>query len=395
MNTDHETKIHKGQMRIHSTSVLIVGAGGLGCPAAAYLAGAGFKTIGLVDGDTVEVSNLHRQILHSISTNGLWKVDSAIQNLRRLNPNVNYQAHREHLTPENSAGIVSQYDIVLDCTDRPSSRYLISDICVLLQKPLVSASALKTDGQLMVLNHPAKPQGSETGGPCYRCIFPKPPPADQVVSCGDGGIIGPVVGVMGVLQALETIKLVAKGLNESDPNAKPSLLLFSSNGASTFRSVRLRPKRPDCFACSSKAGLTLESLSSGSMDYVAFCGAASPVKLVSPEEQISATDLAEAKANGRSHILLDVRDRTQYDICHIDDSINVPISSFQGSKEPNAWIPEDAAPDAPVYVLCRMGNDSQIITKKLKESALGRPVFDIKGGLKAWKEEVDNTWPEY
>lgn len=200
---------------------------------------------------------------------------------------------------------------------------------------------------------------------------------------------------MGVLQALETIKLVAKGLNESDPDAKPSLLLFSANEASTFRSVRLRPKRPNCFACSSKAGLTLESLSSGSMDYVAFCGAASPVKLVSPEEQISATDLAKAKANGRSHILLDVRDRTQYDICHIDNSINVPFSSFQGSKDPTAWIPEDTALDAPVYVLCRMGNDSQIITKKLKESALGRPVFDIKGGLKAWKEEVDNTWPEY
>lgn len=385
-----------GQMRIHSTSVLIVGAGGLGCPAAAYLAGAGFKTIGLVDGDTVEVSNLHRQILHSTATTGLWKVDSAIQSLGRLNTNVNYQAHREHLTPENSAGIVSRYDVVLDCTDRPSSRYLISDICVLLQKPLVSASALKTDGQLMVLNHPAKPQGSLTGGPCYRCIFPKPPPADQVVSCGDGGIIGPVVGVMGVLQALEAIKLVAKGLNESDPNAKTSLLLFSANDASTFRTVRLRPKRPDCFACSSKAGLTLESLSSGSMDYVAFCGAASRVELVSTEEQISATELAKAKNEGRHHVLLDVRDRTQFDICHIDGSINVPFSSFQGSKEPTSWIPEDAAPNTPVYVLCKMGNDSQIITKKLKEGAMGdRPVFDIRGGLKAWKEEVDITWPEY
>lgn len=391
-------------MRIHSTSVLIVGAGGLGCPAAAYLAGAGFKTIGLVDGDTVEVSNLHRQILHSTATIGLWKVDSAISNLRRLNANVNYQAHREHLTPENSAGIVSQYDIVLDCTDRPSSRYLISDICVLLQKPLVSASALKTDGQLMVLNHPAKPQG-ETGGPCYRCIFPKPPPADQVVSCGDGGIIGPVVGVMGVLQALETIKLVVRGLGETDsvdakPAPSPSLLLFSANGTSTFRSVRLRPKRQDCFACSAKAGLTLKSLSSGSLDYVAFCGAASPAKLVSPEEQITATELAKLRNSGRSHVLLDVRDKTQYDICHIEGSINVLFSSFQGNKEKDSsWIPDGTPPDAPIYVLCRLGNDSQLVTKKLKQGATGgkdgRQIFDIKGGLKAWKEEVDNTWPEY
>ena len=255
-------------------------------------------------------SNLHRQILHSTATTGMWKVDSAIQNLRRLNPNVEYRAYREHLTPENSKGIVEKYDIVLDCTDRPSSRYLISDICVLLQKPLVSASALKTDGQLMALNYPAKPQGSETGGPCYRCIFPKPPPADQVVNCGDGGIIGPVVGAMGVLQALETIKLAAKGLNDVDSSdVKPTLLLFSSNGPSTFRSVRLRPKRSDCFACSSKAGLTLKSLSCGSMDYVAFCGSAAPVKLVSPEEQISATELAKCRSEGRSHILLDVRDR--------------------------------------------------------------------------------------
>lgn len=387
-------------MRIHSTSVLVVGAGGLGCPAAAYLAGAGFKAIGLVDGDTVEVSNLHRQILHSTATTGMWKVDSAIQNLRRLNPNIDYHAYREHLTPENSASIVSQYDIVLDCTDRPSSRYLISDICVLLQKPLVSASALKTDGQLMVLNRPAKAQGSEIGGPCYRCIFPKPPPADQVVSCGDGGIIGPVVGVMGVLQALETIKLVARGLKEADSaDAKPespSLLLFSANGATTFRSVRLRPKRPDCFACSATAGLTLESLSSGSMDYVAFCGFASPVELVSPEEQITATELAKIRDLGSQHVLLDVRDKTQYDICHIDGSVNVPISKFEGNKDADdSWLPDDAPSGAPIYVLCRMGNDSQRITKKLKDLAIGREVFDIKGGLKSWKEEVDNTWPEY
>ncbi len=366
------------------------------------MAGAGFKTLGLVDGDTVDISNLHRQILHNTTTTGLWKVDSAISNLRKLNPNVNYQAHREHLTPENAPDIVSQYDIVLDCTDRPSSRYLISDICVLLQKPLVSASALKTEGQLIVLNYPAQPQGSETGGPCYRCIFPKPPPADQVVSCGDGGILGPVVGVMGVLQALEAIKLVVDGLKENASYyAKPSMLLLSANTNSPaqFRTIHMRLKRSDCFACSSKSSLSLQTLTSGSLDYVAFCGAATPVELLSPEEQISAKEYAHLSSQKTTHVLLDVRDKAQFDICHIDGSINVPFSAFQGSRDkPESLLPDDLPKDAPIYVLCRMGNDSQVIAKKLKDSGLtknGRQILDIKGGLRAWREEVDSTWPEY
>lgn len=370
------------------------------------------KTLGIVDGDTVEVSNLHRQILHNSSTIGLWKVDSAIQNLKGLNPSVEYKAYREHLSPENAADIVSNYDIVLDCTDHPKPRYLISDICVLLQKPLVSASALRTDGQLMVLNNPAKPQGSDSGGPCYRCIFPKPPPADQVVSCGDGGILGPVVGVMGVLQALEAIKLIVAGLKESDSSngvtadvktlPQPSLLLFSASSPSPFRTVRLRSRRPDCFACSAKAGLTAESLTSGSLDYVAFCGAASPVKLLAPEEQISAREYAKLREDKveAKHVLLDVREKVQFDICNIEGSINVPFSRLQGSKGTTyPWLPESLPADAPVYVVCRLGNDSQVITRKLKEGGLGgdgkRSILDVKGGLRAWKEEVDGSWPEY
>ncbi|KAL5345604.1 hypothetical protein ACLOAV_009358 [Pseudogymnoascus australis] len=403
----------QGQLRLHGASVLIVGAGGLGCPAAAYIAGAGVKTLGIVDGDTVEVSNLHRQILHCSSTVGLWKVDSAIHSLKGLNPNVEYRAYREHLSPENAADIVSHYDIVLDCTDHPKSRYLISDICVLLQKPLVSASALRTDGQLMILNYPAAPQGSTSGGPCYRCIFPKPPPANQVVSCGDGGILGPVVGVMGVLQAVEAIKLITAGLKvshtsddaelqESKVLPSPSLLLFSANSPSPFRTVRLRQRRPDCFACSAQAGLTPESLTSGSLDYVAFCGSAAPVNILSDEEQISAGQYSELRNGGskKEHVLLDVREKVQFDICHVGGSINVPFSKLQGNLDTTyPWLPETSPADAPIYVLCRLGNDSQVITKKLKESGLGdngkRPILDIKGGLRAWKKDVDSSWPEY
>ena len=204
----------------------------------------------------------------------------------RLNPHVNYVTHGDHLSPQNAEQIVGQYDLVLDCTDTPSSRYLISDICVLLQKPLVSASALRTDGQLIVLNSPPLAAGDSAGGPCYRCVFPKPPPAESVVSCGDGGILGPVVGVMGVLQAVEAIKLIVAGKlthglekNDVDGESSPaSMLLFSSNNSQPFRCVRLRSRRLACFACSKDSGLTLEGLRSGSLDYVLFCGLASPVQ---------------------------------------------------------------------------------------------------------------------
>ncbi|KAI1390116.1 adenylyltransferase [Hypoxylon trugodes] len=402
----------RGQLRLKSTAVLVIGAGGLGCPAAAYLAGAGVGTLGVVDGDTVEASNLHRQIAHSTSRVGMMKVDSLIEYCRGLNPNVPYAPHREHLTPQNAESIVSKYDVVLDCTDHPTSRYLISDICVLLQKPLVSASALRTDGQLIVLNNPPTAQGSKEGGPCYRCVFPKPPPADSVVSCGEGGILGPVVGVMGVLQALETIKLIAAGIKEeinSTPKEKvtPSLLLFSATSTTSFRSIRMRSRRPDCFACSSKSTLTLKELHSGSLDYVQFCGVTTPVNVLKPEERITATEYNAilAKQLDKTHLLLDVREKEHFDIGSISGAVNVPFSTLQsrgksitnGERLELEYIPDTLPPDAAIYVVCRVGNDSQLVTQKLKEMGLdkngGRFIGDIKGGMQAWKREVDNTMP--
>ncbi|PMD39531.1 molybdenum cofactor synthesis protein-like protein [Hyaloscypha variabilis F] len=399
----------QGQLRLKAASVLIVGAGGLGCPAAAYIAGAGVGTIGIVDGDVVETSNLHRQILHSTAKVGMKKVDSAISFLTSLNPNLRYIAHTEHLTPQNAREIVEKYDLVLDCTDHPTSRYLISDICVLLHKPLISASALRTDGQLIILNSPPLPAGDASGGPCYRCVFPKPPPAESVVSCGDGGILGPVVGTMGVLQALEAVKLITAGklrAAEGEKAAEASMLLFSANSNPPFRSVRLRARRPKCFACSAEGGLTLESLSSGSLDYVLFCGVTAPVKILRPEERIEASEYEKImeERKGKEHLLVDVREKVQFDICSIKGSINVPFSTVQGSRalapqgEKPPWIPESLAPDAPIYFVCRLGNDSQVVARKLKESGLdkeGRYIGDIKDGLKAWKEQVDSSWPEY
>ncbi|RDL40041.1 uncharacterized protein BP5553_00020 [Venustampulla echinocandica] len=397
----------QGQLRLKSASVLLVGAGGLGCPASVYLAGAGVGTIGIVDGDVVETSNLHRQILHNTSSVGMKKVDSVISYLKSLNSQIKYTAHATHLTPENAAEIVSSYDLVLDCTDHPTSRYLISDTCVLLQKPLVSASALKTEGQLIVLNCPPLPSGDEKGGPCYRCVFPKPPPAESVVSCGDGGIIGPVVGVMGVMQALEAIKVITEGRLGGDlmraEQRSNTMLLFAANGNPQFRSLKMRGRNPKCLACSANAAMTLETLKA--MDYAFFCGVAAPVSILGPEMRIEAREYEGMRLEGRQHLLVDVRDKVQFDICSIDGSLNVPFSTFQGNRalvqagECPSWLSMTLSPDAPIYVVCRLGNDSQVVAKKLQDSGLDkngtREIRDIKGGLRAWKQQVDSSWPEY
>ncbi|KAI0411511.1 ThiF family protein [Xylaria grammica] len=402
----------RGQLRLKSAAVLVVGAGGLGCPAAAYLAGAGVGTLGVVDGDTVEISNLHRQIAHNTARVGMKKVHSLIQYCQGLNPEVKYVGYDEHLTPQNAEDVVSAYDVVLDCTDHPTSRYLISDICVLLGKPLVSASALRTDGQLIVLNNPPASQGSADGGPCYRCVFPKPPPADSVVSCGEGGILGPVVGVMGVLQALEAIKLIAAGIGEENGSipkepVTPSLLLFSANSSTPFRSIRMRGRRSNCFACSASSTLTLKELKAGSLDYVQFCGVTQPINILQPDERISATyykSILASGTEGRS-LLLDVREKEHFDVAQIPGAINIPFSTFQTKSRSTSngdaprleWLPEDVASDASIYVVCRVGNDSQLVAKKLKDMGLDRHgerfIGDIKGGMKAWKLEVDQTMP--
>ncbi|KAK7756783.1 hypothetical protein SLS62_001226 [Diatrype stigma] len=452
------------QLRLRASSVLIVGAGGLGCPAALYLAGAGVGTLGIVDGDTVEVSNLHRQVGHSTSSSsaGVKKAESLAARCRALNPLVRYASYAEHLGAGNAARVVAPYDVVLDCTDRPASRYLVSDACVLLGKPLVSASALRTDGQLIVLNYPPsrnrrrgggdggsgggeeeEGERDREGGPCYRCVFPRPPPASSVLSCGEGGILGPVVGVMGVLQALEAIKLIVASpsppQSQPQPPPSPSLLLFSAHSTPpTFRTVRMRGRRPDCFACSPRSTLTLEKLSSGSLDYAHFCGVSAPVGVLRPEERVSPMEYDKARrAAGvvtgtaaspeeqeqqrqKQHLLLDVREKEHYNVASIPGSVNVPFSKFQvqvqnnhhnnpvdpgahaskGEGEPAQrpdWMPESLAPDAPIYVVCRVGNDSQLVTRKLKEMGLDRDgarfIGDIKGGMRAWKQEVDHTIP--
>lgn len=353
----------------------------------------------------------------------------------RLNENVNCELHAAHLDAATALDVVAGYDVVLDCTDNPATRYLVSDACVLLGKPLVSASALRTEGQLMVLNDPPLPPGEPGGGPCYRCVFPKPPPPESVVSCGEGGILGPVVGTMGVLQALEAIKIITRreksasgglsngvesGISTKKKPSQPSLLLFSAYSSPQFRSIRLRPRRNECAACSSVASVTREALSSGFLDYVQFCGASLPVNMLSPTERVSARDLGRLLSDSqgsvsaplKDYILVDTRDDTQFGIASIDGSLNIPFSDIDENpsglgvedssleKKPS-WLDQlQSLPRShPIYVVCRLGNDSQIAVRKMKELGLDRQgqrwIGDIRGGLKEWRNQVDPDFPDY
>ncbi|KAK0748344.1 hypothetical protein B0T21DRAFT_344018 [Apiosordaria backusii] len=421
----------EAQLRLINSKVLIIGGGGLGCPAAQYVAGAGVGTIGIIDGDVVEPSNLHRQVGHATSRIGMKKVDSLITHLRDLNPLPTYTPYTYPISPENAADIISQYDLVLDCTDNPATRYLISDVCVLLCKPLVSAASIQKSGQLIVLNCPPTPQGKvdKKYPPCYRCCFRKPPPANTQLSCGEAGIMGPVVGLMGVAQAGEAIKILASALHlpssipsnpEDDPHnlIQPTLLIYSYDltaapGPFTFRALKMAPRKKNCFACgeNSPQTLTLEGVKSGNPNYIQFCGIQTP-KIVLPEQdRITASAYHAARQNGQlqNHILLDTREKEHFSFGSIDGAVNVPfgkllmkaatIKRHGGDAEEilPVEISEDQKDVPPIFVVCRRGLDSQEAVEKLKELGVDRggkrKIVDIIGGMKAWKEEVDPSFP--
>ncbi|KAI4153822.1 MAG: hypothetical protein L6R39_001492 [Caloplaca ligustica] len=412
-----------GQLNLNQASVLIVGLGGLGCPAAAYLAGAGIATIGLMDGDIVELSNLHRQILHTSSSEGEYKVDSAARSLHELNPHPQYVVYREHLRPEHALSRFEQYDLILDCTDHPTSRYLISDAAVLAGKPLVSASALGMEGQLLVLNDEYPVKGNQPGKYCYRCVFPRPPSPDAVLSCSEGGILGPVVGVMGVLMATAALKILARNRKPpthddtggfKSPPDQPSMLLYSADNEPMFRTVRIKGKRDACPSCGINRTITQESLTSGSLDYVAFCGRREATNLLKPGQRITPTQFLEFQRmtpRGRC-ILVDVRGETEYELGHVQGSINVPIRHFSAGTAPSPVLDRfihstspncdhqrdhDITPtDVSIFTICRHSNDSQVAARSIQDRYPNcKFVGDIKGGIEAWRKEVDPSFPDY
>lgn len=285
-----------------------------------------------------------------------------------------------HLECHNSFKIFKHYDLILDCTDAPAVRYLINDTAVLLGKPVVSASALKTEGQLSIFNF--------ENGPCYRCFYPVPPPADSILSCGDGGIIGPVVGVMGVMQATEAIKVLCDLYKD---RFKPFLLLYSAFSLEApWKYFKMRGKSKKCRVCGPSSDIGQEHIESGMIDYTAFCGRSIPFAL-SPSDRVDVKEYA--KLSDKVHTLLDVRPREQFSICSLPGSINIPLSELrdkQAQQLTNCKLP--------IYVICRYGNDSQVAVEFIRKSWNGKSkleILDVVGGLQQWSLQIDDSFPIY
>ncbi|KAM9064599.1 adenylyltransferase and sulfurtransferase MOCS3 [Sarcophilus harrisii] len=385
----------RGQLRLAASSVLVVGCGGLGCPLAQYLAAAGVGRLGLIDHDVVELSNLHRQVLHGEGRAGLAKAHSAAAALKRLNSAVQCVPYAEALTPATALDLVRLYDVVADCSDNVPTRYLVSDACVLAGRPLVSASALRLEGQLTVYHY--------GDGPCYRCVFPRPPPAETVTNCADGGVLGVVPGVLGCLQALEVIKIAA-GLG---PSYSGSLLLFDALSGQ-FRRIQLRGRRPDCVVCGDQPTVTRL------LDYEALCGSSATdkcrsLRLLSQEERVSVVHYKQVLDAGQPHLLLDVRPKVEVDICCLPHALHIPLSHLERKEAKSLELLGDAVRKGkqniqkgalfPIYVICKLGNDSQKAVKVLQsllikdlDSLLAR---DVMGGLMAWATKIDPTFPQY
>ncbi|XP_055638765.1 adenylyltransferase and sulfurtransferase MOCS3 [Toxorhynchites rutilus septentrionalis] len=378
----------QGQLKLKRASVLVVGAGGLGCPSSLYLAGAGIGRIGILDYDEVELTNLHRQLLHTESSIGLAKVESAEAFLEQLNSQIEIVTHHTQLSSDNALRILELYDIIVDATDNVATRYLLNDACILLNKPLVSGSALQLEGQLTVYNY--------NGGPCYRCLFPNPPPPETVTNCGDGGVLGAITGVIGALQALETIKIILG--NEGVLSGR--LLLFDGQ-QSTFRNLKLRSKKADCAVCSEGASLTKL------IDYEQFCNMKatdkdSHLSLLEPHERITVQEYKELADKGVPRMLIDVRGANQFEICQLPASVNIPIDDILKNRRTDEILEHvsrmTTSASMPVFIVCRRGNDSQLAVRHLsplfQKSGMSLP-RDIVGGLHAWTRGIDPDFPIY
>lgn len=358
-----------------------------GCPSALYLCAAGIGHIGIVDYDTVELNNLHRQVVHQEQSVGISKAQSIRNQLTKLNATVNVTPYMVSLNSNNALKIIRDYDIVLDATDNVATRYLLNDACVFASKPLVSGSALQFEGQLTVYNY--------KNGPCYRCLFPKPPPPETVTNCGDGGVLGAITGVIGCLQALEAIKIVI-GID----NCLSGRLLLFDGSQSTFRNVKLRGKSTNCDVCVEPREI------SGLIDYEQFCGMKASDKdfkltLLPQNQRITVEQLKDCRQSNNQHLLIDVRSENEYEICRLDQSENYPIKMFKdsNSNDRKALIERIKTQKIPqVFVICRRGNDSQIAAKKLMDELTDDdsiPIRDVIGGLHAWTNQIDENFPKY
>jgi adenylyltransferase/sulfurtransferase len=356
----------EGQRRLKQSCVLLIGAGGLGSPSSLYLAAAGVGRIGIVDFDVVDESNLQRQIVHDTSWLGKPKLDSAKSRLSALNPHVEIETHETALTRDNALEIMKGYDVVVDGTDNFQTRYLTNDACYFLKKPNVYGSIFRFEGQASVF--------WPDEGPCYRCLYPEPPPPGMVPSCAEGGVLGILPGVIGGIQATEALKILM-GIGEP---LVGRLLLYDALTMS-FKQLRLR-RNPECPLCGENATIT------ELQDYVAFCGVEDE-GVYDGVEEITAAQLKERLENGDDIDMVDVREPHEWAICRIDGARSVPLSvlgerlhEFDSSR---------------TYVMqCKVGVRSARAIGQLKQAGFKR-LLNLQGGVTAWARDVDPTMPTY
>jgi len=353
-----------GQERLKAARVLLIGAGGLGSPAALYLAAAGVGTIGLIDFDVVDRSNLQRQVLHGTAAVGTSKLASARARLADLNPHVQVETIETRLDASNALEHLRGWDVVVDGSDNFPTRYLVNDACVLLGLPTVYGAVLRFEGQVSVFD--------ARRGPCYRCLYREPPPPELVPSCAEGGVVGVVPGVIGSLQALEAIKLVTG----AGVPLIGRLLLFDGMKLQ-FREITLA-KDPDCVVCG--AHPTVTQL----IDYEAFCGVGAPKAL---DGEISAPDADAARGRDRALVLLDVREPFEWDIVHVDGARHVPLRDLPGRLR-------ELDGHAEVLVYCHHGTRSRQAVELLRAAGFSK-VRSVRGGIDAWAVEVDPRLTRY
>jgi adenylyltransferase/sulfurtransferase len=357
-----------GQRKLKAGRILLIGAGGLGSPLALYLAAAGVGTLGLVDFDVVDVSNLQRQVLHGTKDVGRPKLESARDRIRDVNPHVHVEAYETRLTSENALDIIRDYDVVIDGTDNFATRYLTNDACVLLGKPNVYGSIFRFEGQASVF--------ALEEGPCYRCLFPEPPPPGLVPSCAEGGVLGVLPGLVGTIQATEGIKLI---LGVGEPLVGRLLLIDALT--MQFRTVRLR-KDPNCPACGTHEITEL-------IDYDQFCGVTTESNATNANEipEITPSELAARLKRGDDIDLIDVREPYELDIARIPNVHLIPLGTL-----PQALPTLDHARET--VVICRTGARSGRAVTQLRAAGFRR-VWNLAGGIHRWADDVDPSLPKY
>lgn len=359
-----------GQLKLKAARVLCIGAGGLGAPLTMYLAAAGVGTLGIVDFDVVEASNLHRQVIHGTNDVGRPKLDSAEDSLRAINPNVNIVKFPTRLSSENALKIFRDFDMIADGTDNFPTRYLVNDACVLSGKPNVYASIFRFEGQASVF-------GMEDG-PCYRCLYPEPPPPGLVPSCAEGGVLGILPGLLGMIQATEVIKLI---LGQGEPLV--GRLLLVDTLAMRFRELKLH-KNPECPICGKHATITKP------IDYEQFCGLPSksspPTAMVNGIPQMQIEDLKRRLDAGEDLFLLDVREPYEFAIAQMGGYL-IPLNDLPRRVS-------EVDPGREIVVHCKMGGRSQKAAEFLAQNGF-KNVHNVAGGITAWSEKVDPKVPKY